>query len=452
MTVADFIRDLPDIPRIITALAEWLACLVCILPVRRREIAGGWKFAAISGAFLAVQCAFMVITDGFEGVAWNLCMAAAALLMFCYIRVCTETTRNNAICCCCTAFIASEFAASFEWQIWCYAHDFLELRQRGWGILTLILVYTIVFVVIWQLSRTISVMDDEFSVTPGETVMTAVASVLIFAVSNLGFLPVSVPFAGRDSLEIFNMRTLVDLGGLAILYAYQSQWKSTHIQRELETIQTILNSQYEQYKQAQRAVDLINYRYHDLKNHIIALRADGSDSQRNEYLDKLENEIHDYEAMNKTGNQVLDTLLTSKNLRCMQHKIDMTCVIDGKLFDSMDVMDICSIFGNALDNAIECELKIKDYGKRMIHVDAFSERSFLIIRFENYYEGEIRFERGLPVTSKIEKSLHGYGLKSLRYTVHKYKGEVQIDARDNWFSLRILIPLEVEKTSFEQNA
>ena len=37
---------------------------------------------------------------------------------------------------------------------------------------------------------------------------------------------------------------------------------------------------------------------------------------------------------------MLDTLLTSKNLRCMQHKIDMTCVIDGKLFDSMDVMDI----------------------------------------------------------------------------------------------------------------
>ena len=138
---------------------------------------------------------------------------------------------------------------------------------------------------------------------------------------------------------------------------------------------------------------------------------------------------------------MLDTLLTSKNLRCMQHKIDMTCVIDGSLFNSMDVMDICSIFGNALDNAIECELKIKDYGKRMIHVDAFSEKSFLIIRFENYYEGDIRFERGLPVTSKKETSLHGYGLKSLRYTVHKYKGEVQIDARDNWFSLRILIPM-----------
>lgn len=230
-----------------------------------------------------------------------------------------------------------------------------------------------------------------------------------------------------------------------MLYAFQAQWKSVHMQRELETIQTMMNSQYEQYKQAQRTVDLINYRYHDLKNHIIALRSEADAPRRREYLDKLEHEIHDYEAMNKTGNQVLDTLLTSKNLRCMQHKIDMTCVVDGALFDSMDVMDICSVFGNALDNAIECELKIPDYRKRMIHVDAFSERSFLIIRVENYYEGNIRFEKGIPVTTKVEKTVHGYGLKSLRYTVHKYKGEVQIDVKDNWFSLRILIPMDITK-------
>ena len=443
MTMTEFIMNLPDIPRIVTALAEWLACFVCILVMRKREKIGTAAFAAVSAGFLAVQSVFMIVTDGFDGIAWNLCMAGAVLLMFCYIRICTKMTLNHAVCICCTAFIASEFAASIEWQIRCYVHDIVGLSGIIWEAVLLVAIYGLVFYIIWQLSRSIASVDEEFTVTGMETVMTVVMSLLIFAVSNLGFLPVDVPFAGRDSMEIFNMRTLVDLGGLAILYAYQSQWKSSHIQRELETIQTILNSQYEQYKQAQRTVDLINYRYHDLKNHIIALRADANAPQRQEYLDKLEHEIHDYEALNKTGNQVLDTVLTSKNLRCMQHKIDMTCVIDGKLFDSMDVMDICSIFGNALDNAIECELKIKDYGKRMIHVDAFSEKSFLIIRFENYYEGEIHFEKGLPVTSKKEQSLHGYGLKSLRYTVHKYNGEVQIDARDHWFSLRILIPLKI---------
>lgn len=443
MIMTEFITDLPDIPRIITAMAEWLACFVYILPMRKTGCIGKGAFATVSAGFLVVQCVFMVATDRFDGIAWNLCMAGAVLLMFCYIRICTRTTLNNAVCGCCTAFIASEFAASVEWQIWCYVHDIVGLHGIIWKMVILTVVYGVVFFIMWQLSRNIASADEEFTVTGMETAMTVVATFLIFAVSNLGFLPVDIPFAGRDSMEIFNMRTLVDLGGVAILYAYQSQWKSTHIQRELETIQTILNSQYEQYKQAQRTVDLINYRYHDLKNHIIALRADTNASQRHEYLDKLEHEIRDYEALNKTGNQVLDTLLTSKNLRCMQHKIDMTCVIDGKLFDSMDVMDICSIFGNALDNAIECELKIKDYAKRMIHVDAFSEKSFLIMRFENYYEGEIRFDKGLPVTSKKEQSLHGYGLKSLRYTVHKYNGEVQIDARDNWFSLRILIPLDM---------
>lgn len=445
MTVTGFVTNLPDIPRIITAIAQWLACFVCIISLRRKIT--GWKFAVVSAVFLAVQSAFMVVTDTFDGIAWNLCMAAAVWLMYLYIRACVQTDVGNAVCCCFTAFIVSEFAASVEWQIWCYVHDVFDANHIMWEALVLILVYGAVFFVIHQVGRSIYSPDGEgeSAVSGRETAMTVLTAVFIFGVSNLGFLPVTVPFAGRDSLEIFNMRTMVDLGGLAILYAYQYQRKSAHIKSELETIQTILNSQYEQYKQAQRTVDLINYRYHDLKNHIIALKSGSSDTGRQEYLDRLEHEIHDYEALNKTGNQVLDTLLTSKNLRCMQHKIDMTCVIDGTLFNSMDVMDICSIFGNALDNAIESVLKIKDYDKRLVHVDAFSEKSFLIIRFENYYEGDISFDRGLPVTTKSGKSFHGYGLKSLRYTVHKYKGEIQIDTRDNWFSLRILIPLESVK-------
>ena len=445
-----FITTLPDIPRMITALAQWLSCMVCVLTLRRRIT--GWKFAAAGAGFLVVQNIFLIATDGFEDIAWNLCMLIAWVFMFLFIQGCADISKPAAVCYCCSSFMTAELAASAEWQIHCYIYEMLSPKGLLWAAALLLAVFALFFFLFWQINRNLNLKDENLTVTRREAAGIFLTTVVIFAISNLGFLSLNVPFAGRDSLEIFNMRTLTDLGGAAILYAYQAQWKSSQVQRELENIQNILMNQYEQYKQARRAVDMINYRYHDLKNHIIALRADGSDSKRNEYLDKLENEIHDYEAMNKTGNQVLDTLLTSKNLRCMQHKIDMTCVIDGKLFDSMDVMDICSIFGNALDNAIECELKIKDYGKRMIHVDAFSERSFLIIRFENYYEGEIRFERGLPVTSKIEKSLHGYGLKSLRYTVHKYKGEVQIDARDNWFSLRILIPLEVEKTSFEQNA
>lgn len=94
----------------------------------------------------------------------------------------------------------------------------------------------------------------------------------------------------------------------------------------------------------------------------------------------MEQKIRNYEAQNKTENKVLDTLLTMKNLYCMKNDISMTCVVDGILFDFMDVMDICSIFGNALDNAIECEEKIADKEKRMIHVSAFSKMNFLRLK------------------------------------------------------------------------
>ncbi len=71
---------------------------------------------------------------------------------------------------------------------------------------------------------------------------------------------------------------------------------------------------------------------------------------------------------------------------------------------------------------------------------AYSQNNFLIIRFENFYEGELEFNEQFPVTTKENKGLHGYGLKSLRYTVQKYGGEVSVEAKNQWFVLKMLIP------------
>jgi len=108
----------------------------------------------------------------------------------------------------------------------------------------------------------------------------------------------------------------------------------------------------------------------------------------------------------------------------------------------METMDICSIFGNALDNAIESVIKLEDKEKRLIHVTVSQQKSFLMIRVENYFEGGLEYAKGQLESTKKEKAFHGYGIKSIRYTVNKYDGAVDIDTKDNWFNLRILIPLE----------
>ena len=106
----------------------------------------------------------------------------------------------------------------------------------------------------------------------------------------------------------------------------------------------------------------------------------------------------------------------------------------------MKPTDLSVLFGNALDNAIESVEKISDADKRLIHLTISREKSFLRIRVENCYEGEINFVGGLPSTAK-DARYHGYGMKSIRSIVEKYNGSMTVKAQDGWFELRILFPV-----------
>ena len=108
----------------------------------------------------------------------------------------------------------------------------------------------------------------------------------------------------------------------------------------------------------------------------------------------------------------------------------------------MNDMEISSLFGNMLDNAIENVEKQKDHDKRLIRLYVDQEKGFLRIRMENYCDEKVKFRNGMPVTTKHDRYLHGYGMKSIQKTVQKYNGSVVASQENNWFMLRILIPIE----------
>ncbi len=439
MGMEEINQILPDIPRIYTALAEWLACLIYISKMRRKG--NIWQLAAISVCVLAVQSSFLVLTDGAEGIWWIVCMALAVGNMYLFIFLNCRMNQKDIGYCCVRAFVLAEFMASLEWEVECFFY-YEKSWSNSWNsIFWLIVVYGGVCLLFGKIERKFYKQDENLEIKDGELISCIIMGMAVFLMSNLGFTSIKTPFSVTLYPEIFIIRTMVDLGGVAILYAYHIQRIDLRIRYEFEIMQNMLHNQYVQYQQSQEAIDIINYKYHDLKHYIHALKSVESEQKRNDYLKQLEEELAGYGAQYKTGNRVLDTLLTAKNLYCTKNRIGMTCVVDGALFDFMDDIDICSIFGNALDNAIECEEKIQEE-KRMIEVSAYLQRKFLIIRFENYYEGEMDFSKGLPTTTKQkERQFHGYGLKSLCSTVRKYGGETDISAQENWFSLKILIPI-----------
>lgn len=64
-----------------------------------------------------------------------------------------------------------------------------------------------------------------------------------------------------------------------------------------------------------------------------------------------------------------------------------------------------------------------------------------MIQIQNYYENHLKFERGLPLTTKKNKNHHGFGMKSIQYIAEKYDGIVTVQAKNNIFMLQILIPV-----------
>ncbi len=429
----------PDIPRVYTALAEWLACVLFILPMKKKVSIK--KTSIIAAIFLVVQCVFLVGTDDVPIYLWIPCMIVAVAMMMGFLYLTCDIELSDVAYFGMIAFALAEFMAATEWQLICFVW-----KGAVPGILVrvvlLIFVYGLIAFCFYHLVHVHLPSDGRLAVTKKEFFSGVIIAIAVFAVSNIGFISDTDVEVGFFSYPIGYIRMLVDAGGLAVLYAHLMQCSEFRIRSELEAVQSVLQNQYVQYKQSRESIELINYKYHDLKHQIAYLRSERDSAKREAYLDRMEEEIKQYEAQNKTGNAVLDTVLTSKSLYCAKHGITFTCVADGTLLEFMDVMDICNIFGNALDNAIECELKIPDKEKRLIHVTVSKQKNFLILRFENYFEGDLKTKDGDILTTKEKKEHHGYGIKSIRYIINKYDGALTVETKENWFEMKALIPIK----------
>lgn len=228
---------------------------------------------------------------------------------------------------------------------------------------------------------------------------------------------------------------------LTMLYMQTELFKKSALEKEFLTMNLLWQQQRDQYQLTRENIDLINRKCHDLKHQVQALRMMGNDDVREKYLKELEQSVQIYDAMVKTGNEALDTLLTEKSLYCEAHGIKISCVVDGKSLAFLDPVDLYAILGNALDNAVEGVSGFSDKTKRLIDLAVYTRNQFLVITVSNPVEGELQFLGGLPITTKKDKGYHGFGLRSIRHTVKQYGGHINVSVEHGTFLLKMIIPL-----------
>lgn len=199
-----------------------------------------------------------------------------------------------------------------------------------------------------------------------------------------------------------------------------------------------LELKHNYYEDRLKEEERVRQIYHDLKNHLLILESNAAksfDTQKS--IQKLQAQIEGYENYYHTGNTYLDVLIRDKARMAQEKQIDFHAVIHFKDGCFIEPLDISTVFGNALDNAIEACEKLPPE-KRLITIKADRIRDMLSVRVENTIDGT---RHPTLKSTKNDTFSHGFGLSNIKNTVEKYGGQCAVKAVNDTFQLKIILPV-----------
>ena len=247
----------------------------------------------------------------------------------------------------------------------------------------------------------------------------------------IGFTRLANVFGGSNSITL----SLYAIANCSLALSVQLiLFRSIDLQHENDTIKLLWKEDQRQYEITKKTIETINIKHHDLKNRLAEINMMLSEDD----IQSIASAVNTYDSKIKTGNEALDVLLTKDSLLCKTEGILLTYAGNGSDFSFMSTMDVYSLFGNAVDNAIEAVRKIDDPEKRIIDIVTEKHGELVTVIVTNYYAGELKVVDGMPVTTKREdEGFHGFGMKSMSLLAQKYHGGLNVRLEEHLFILTI---------------
>lgn len=240
-----------------------------------------------------------------------------------------------------------------------------------------------------------------------------------------------------NGLAVFSAFALF-FGTIFALYLYERLGRQSVLLREQEQYEQHLKSQLKHLDELLIKQKALRGFKHDVSNQLVALKgyfASGDAAGGMRHVDSLLQRVSDIEAVIDTGNIALDAVLSTKQTIAkhkgivFEHHI---CIAENL---AVDPVDLCVIFGNALDNAIEACERLETADKRIV-LDLRQEDNTLFCRLANTAPPS---DAGSLATSKLDKDNHGFGFANLTASLEKYGGAPLVVWENGWFTLSFML-------------
>ncbi len=210
---------------------------------------------------------------------------------------------------------------------------------------------------------------------------------------------------------------------------------------EMKMYEQEKKSYQNQYEIIEKKEKKIGRLKHDMKNHILGLQQlwdNGNKEEFQEYIERM-GIFNDDDIIN-TGNVMFDSILNYKISQAKNKGI--TVNVDIQIPTKLDIesFDVNVILGNLLQNSIEALEYVE--GEKYINFIMDYKMSCLYIMIENpYYHILKQNDDFVYISTKNDIEKHGIGLESVKRSVSRYNGVIDIETISQKFTINIFLYL-----------
>ena len=266
-----------------------------------------------------------------------------------------------------------------------------------------------------------------------------VLCLIMFLYSTVNMLAIESIVAFKEHYVI----TCVNIGYIVFANLYLFYYmRMTDEKNELD-LQVVMMKQQESLQFEYYEIQRERYRQsiailHDVSKHIRSIEElykAGEDDQALQYTKEIDNILKPLIPADYSNNPMLNILLSDKKQLAESQGIRFRIKIEKAGLDFMAPMDVTTLLGNLLENAIEaCE---RCQGKKDISISIRNYNDMLSIRIENTVEWEVKFQNSRPVRESGDRG--GIGTLNVERCVEKYGGSVLYRNENGKFCCDILL-------------
>lgn len=231
---------------------------------------------------------------------------------------------------------------------------------------------------------------------------------------------------------------------LAIFLAYWSYLiiarDRANRKRDADHAQNYLAMQIESLELEETNRQEIKILKHDLRNHLQVIQ-EMCNAKHYAQMESYINELSGAPMLSKnfciTGNYAADTVISIKKAYADRSGIRLTCDGSFAWLSNLSPIDVCAVFSNLLDNALEGS---KDAVNPHISIKGNDHAHFYTLIFSNNVPENIKIKNNSVKTSKKDRKHHGFGLSSLNAVIRKYNGSYTLKCKDRIFCVQAVFP------------